>query len=57
MKPDLGFAYVNCISVNDTGLACDVCVSGERYLSWGPGFHLQSSSKHQMILLYKFKHL
>ena len=26
VKPDLGFAYVDGVAINDTGLACDVGV-------------------------------
>ena len=30
VKPDLSFAYVEGVAVNDTGLACDVGVGGKR---------------------------
>ena len=30
MEPDLGFAYVDGVAINDTGLACDVGVGGKR---------------------------
>ena len=30
VEPDLGFAYVDGVTVNDAGLACDVGVGGKR---------------------------
>ena len=30
MEPDLGFAYVDGVAINDTGLACDVGVGKGR---------------------------
>jgi len=57
VEPDLGFAYMDGVAINDTGFACDVGVGGGWERCWGYGnktgevFCLTSAPMEQLSLI------